>query len=78
MKEKSSAICRIDTEHAWHSYSKDHLGLQGGHAKACNRQSPFSISLSEKKIKFAQPKYSEDDQTLSKKVLPITTSVVSF
>ena len=43
-----------------------------------NRQSPFSISLSEKKIKFAQPKYSEDDGTLSKKVSPVTSSVVSY
>ena len=79
MREKTSAICRIDTEHAWHSYSKDHLGASRWSCKSMrNRQSPFSISLSEKKIKFAQPKYSEDDGTLSKKVSPVTSSVVSY
>ena len=28
MKEKSSAICRIDTEHALQKHSKDHLGAK--------------------------------------------------
>jgi hypothetical protein len=79
MKDKSSAICRVDTANAWHSYSKEHLGASRWSCKSMrNRQSPFSISLTEKTIKFAQPTQSSDDNTLERKVSPITNSVTSY
>ena len=75
MKDKSAAICRVDTEDAWHSYSKEHLGASRWSCKSKrNRQSPFSISLNEKKIKFAQPQQSADDNTLEQKVSSIKNS----
>ena len=79
MKDKSAAICRVDTEDAWHSYSKEHLGASRWSCKSKrNRQSPFSISLNEKKIKFAQPQQSADDNTLEQKVSSVKNSVISY
>ena len=57
MKKKSSAICRVDTNNAWHSYSKEHLGASRWSCKSLrNRESPFSVSLNCKENSHGQPK----------------------
>ena len=35
MKKKSSAICRVDTDNAWHSYSKERLGASRWSCRVC-------------------------------------------
>ena len=79
MNKPSSATCRIDTNDAWHSYSKTHLGASRWSCKSLrDRQSPFSVSLDSKSIKIAEPKQWSDDSTLETKVQPIGNSVTSY
>eukprot|EP00943_MAST-04B_sp_MAST-4B-sp1_P008074 g8074.t1 len=77
--KRSTAMCRVDTNNAWHSYSKSHLAASRWSCKSKrDRQSPFSVSLDSKLIKIAEPKQWGDDSSLETKVQPVGNSVTSY
>jgi hypothetical protein len=77
-KGKTSAVCRVDAQKAWHSYSKDHLAASRWSCKSMkNRQSPFMIHLTDKVMKFALA-MSSDTSTDAKSVQRIGSTVTSY
>jgi hypothetical protein len=77
-KIKTSAMCRIDTTDAWHSYSKEHLGASRWSCKSArNRQSPFVTPLDSEKLTVAMAVSGATKSSLEK-VQEIGQSLMSY
>jgi len=60
----TTAYCRVDTNNAWHSYSKKHLAASRWSCKSMqNRQSPYVINLDSKTMSMVNIANGEDSRS---------------